>query len=143
MNKTEEWLRRGWKINEEIQFLIQERRNFTEFLGQCGAVENREFLNYEKTLNNKITELCKIKNEIAGAIGRVEDVQCRTLLTLRYLSFKTWEKIAEDMYYSDYWIRKALHKKALKALEKTIYLQEDKITLTKGIPSVKMNLSGV
>lgn len=143
MNKTEEWLRRGWKINEEIQFLIQERRNFTEFLGQCGAIENREFQNYEKTLNNKITELCKIKNEIAGAIGRVEDVQCRTLLTLRYLSFKTWEKIAEDMFYSDYWIRKALHKKALKALEKAISPEEDKITLTKGIPSVKMNLSGV
>jgi len=143
LNKTEEWLRRGWKINEEIQFLIQERRNFTEFLGQCGAVENREFLNYEKTLNNRITELCKIKNEIAGAIGRVEDVQYRTLLTLRYLSFKTWEKIAEDMFYSDYWIRKALHKKALKALEKAISPEEDKITLTKGIPSVKMNLSGV
>ncbi len=143
MNKTEEWLRRGWKINEEIQFLIQERMNFTEFLGKCGAIENREFQNYEKTLNNKITELCKIKNEIAGAIGRVEDVQCRTLLTLRYLSFKTWEKIAEDMFYSDYWIRKALHKKALKALEKAISPEEDKITLTKGITSVKMNLSGV
>ncbi len=143
MNKTEEWLRRGWKINDEIQFLIQERRNFTQFLGQCGAVENREFLNYEKTLNNKITELCKIKNEIAEAIGRVEDVQCRTLLTLRYLSFETWEKIAEDMYYSDYWVRKSLHKKALRALEKIISSGEDKITLTNGIPSVKMNLSGV
>ena len=59
-------------------------------------------------------DLCRLAEkyeEIQRIIDKVEDDTCRNILSLRYLSFLTWEEIAEKMNYSYKWVH-VLHGKA-------------------------------
>ena len=76
-----------------------------------------------------VLELDKIEQDIADActslyvsqyrvtelIEMVDDDTLKTLLTLRYINGKRWEKIADEMHYSYRHILK-LHEKALEIL---------------------------
>lgn len=57
------------------------------------------------------------KTEILEVIEKVTEPQEELLLTLRYLRNLTWERIAEEMYMSDYWVRSGLRRKALHSAE--------------------------
>jgi len=62
---------------------------------------------------NKLEEVrIEIMNEITDVINAVEDDTEQTLLSLRYLKFKTWEEIATELHYS--WRHThRIHKQAL------------------------------
>lgn len=51
-------------------------------------------------ISGDIDRLIRLKREIAEAIRRVAKPEHQTLLELRYLCFKTWEQIAQEMKYS-------------------------------------------
>ena len=72
-----------------------------------------KILDMESEINADIDRLLDLKREIAQAIQKVEQPDCRIVLEKRYLCFLQWDDIARDMGYSvdNIYI---LHKKALK-----------------------------
>ena len=57
--------------------------------------------------------------EISGVLKQIHDPDCRLLLEMRYLAFKSWEEISEIMHLH---IRSTykMHGRALKAVEEII-----------------------
>lgn len=131
---TEEWLKRGWKLNNEINSLIEEKEKALALACSVTAPTDHEritatrrnsseerfisyaYEEYEKKINSLINALYQIKLEIASAISLVEDSALRNLLIKRYLQFKTWEQIATEMNYSCRQIVR-LHEKALREVK--------------------------
>lgn len=87
-------------------------------LDKIGGVISK-IVDLENELNKRIDEFVDLKAEVTAKIDAVPDTDCRLLLMLRYLNFKTWEEIAEEMNYSYQWVHK-IHNKALKSLQKFI-----------------------
>lgn len=90
----EEWLKRGWKLDQEIRALKREQRLAAENAEEnnCGAANA---LRYTMQIQEKTERLFSVKLELFECIMRLENRSHRVLLTLRYLSFLTWEEIAE------------------------------------------------
>ena len=59
--------------------------------------------------------LKRVMKGIALAISRVDSMECRTILEMRYLSFMEWDEIISRMGYSRSYVFR-LHKEALKAI---------------------------
>ncbi len=66
-------------------------------------------------IDEDITKLVKLKITIFDVINSIEDVRAKTLLTFRYLEFKTMFEISEEMNYSIQHLNR-LHKAALSEL---------------------------
>lgn len=78
----------------------------------------------ENELNSSIDKLVDLKAEITQRIDEVSNNDYRLLLALRYLNFKTWEQIANEMHYDVRWIHE-LHKRALAEFENMQILKYD------------------
>jgi len=70
----------------------------------------------ESEINSDIDRLVDLKHEIMTVVKCVESPKLQTLLELRYLCFKTWEQIAEELCYDLRWVHR-LHKRALEAVD--------------------------
>ena len=121
---TKEWLSRAVLIEEEIQSLKSEMDSLILPSGGSGervqssgknSTENRfvSYAEYSRELKKQIDKLYEIKREIMEVISKVKDNTSRVLLIKRYINGQTWEDIADEMYYSDKWVRTKLHSKAL------------------------------
>ena len=66
----------------------------------------------EKEINASIANLMQLKAEIGKAIRSINNMECETLLEMRYLTFLRWEQIASQLDYSQDYIYH-LHRKAL------------------------------
>lgn len=110
---AKEWLRRGWKIDREISALLREKEETRARLLSVTAQLDRPsvqatkdphkfdvLVEYDAWIVARVDELVRVKQEITETISRVEDSRYRTLLTARYLSFRTWEQICVDLSYS-------------------------------------------
>lgn len=131
---AKEWLGRIRFTEERIKALDAERQRIFEMLTNAtgAAAENK----VQKTSGNTVNELMTLYAEYSGqidaqiaglladekeireAISMVENTTLQTLLIQRYLELKTWERIAEDLELSDYWVRTRLHSRALYEIEK-------------------------
>ena len=69
----------------------------------------------ENEINAEIDHLVDLKREIREVISAVKNLECQTLLELRYLCFKTWEQIAVSMGYSIQHTYR-IHEQALKEI---------------------------
>lgn len=112
---THEWLNRAYNVDKEINILLSEQANIFNQLTSCTAnysdakvqtsqdngIEHKfiSYLSYSEKINSRINELYEIKNEIFEAINEVENPTLRQLLILRYMQYKTWECIAEELGY--------------------------------------------
>lgn len=132
---VKEWLNRGFKLNKEIEQLKEAKQKAMELA--CGAVADLgnekvqsssqnstedkmvSYAEYSRLLYKRIDKLLEINKEIVGVISKVDDTTLRSLLTARYINFKTWERIAEDLDKELRWIYR-LHKKALNNIENVI-----------------------
>lgn len=63
-------------------------------------------------IDSKVDALCDLRREVCANIGTVSDATLRRVLTLRYISGKTWEQIAVEMDRSYQWVC-ILHGRAL------------------------------
>ncbi len=111
---TKEWLNRGWKIEQEIAALEREQKKAQDRLYQlspsydgvkvqtAGGNKQEDALlsciEYTKLIEIHKAKLDEVKCEIIKAIYSVDNSTYRTLLIMRYLSFMTWERIAEEMH---------------------------------------------
>lgn len=55
---------------------------------------------YERRLNAQCLQALKLMVEITGVIARVSSLNCRDVLLERYISGKSWNRIADDEGYS-------------------------------------------
>ena len=72
----------------------------------------------EKEIDESLGRLINLKLEITQTIWRLEDTNCRTLLEMRYIQFKSWEEIAVAMNVSIRCVHMR-HAKALELLEQS------------------------
>lgn len=86
---------------------------------QRSPMENAivKLIDLEHEIDRDIDKLVDLKREIIGVINSVQQPEFHLLLELRYLSYKTWEEIAEMMNYSWRNIH-YVHSKALRAIER-------------------------
>lgn len=75
-----------------------------------------KIIQQEREIDDEIDRLIDLKTEIKKVIGKVPNIECRLLLELRYLCFRSWEEISVEMDYSIDYIFK-LHRKALEKVE--------------------------
>ena len=59
-----------------------------------------KIIDFENEINADIDRLVDLKREIMRVIKALPNPEYQTLLELRYLCFKSWEKIAIEMNYS-------------------------------------------
>lgn len=133
---AKEWLNRGWELDKEInQLLISQERAFSRALKSTAAADGERvqqsrrnssedkfisYAEYSAMADKRIDELYEIKKEILAAVNRVKDPTLRTLLIARYINFKTWERIAEEMHYSYVHVVHNLHPRALNEIDKIV-----------------------
>ena len=65
-------------------------------------------------------ELISVRREIEEAINKVQNVTLRLLLEQRYLLCKGWEDIAEFMGYCVEYVKRDIHRQALRAAREII-----------------------
>lgn len=139
---AKEWLNRGFKLNREIEQLVEAKENAKNLA--CTAVsspdgervqtskknasENKfiRYADYSLKLYERINELLDIQKEIAEAISHVDDTTLRCLLTARYINFKTWDVICEELSFDidGKYIFK-LHRTALKKIKDILKLDTE------------------
>ena len=126
---AKDWLRRGWR---EINSLLRTKQETRDRLTSVTAGYDGESVQgtrdphrydrlaeLDEKIDRRIDQLVAVKQEIMDAIAQVEDSRYRTLLTERYMEFRTWEQIAVDMNYT--WRRvMQLHGEALIALGQVV-----------------------
>ena len=138
---VKEWLCRVKEIDKEIKELEEQKENAllysvttnVQYGGEKVQTSNTNsnekkilsYIEYAKKLDESIIKLNHIKIEVQKAIDSVADDRLRILLNLRYIQNRTWEYIADKMYYSSMWVSTFLHNKSLSAIEK--YLNEHNI----------------
>lgn len=125
---AEEWLNRGYKLNETIKLLDKAKmRAYDIAVGTAielkekvqeshgNSVENKlvTYADYCRDIDKHKTKLFRILKEITGVIMQVEDSTLRNLLICRYINFETWNNIAEILHYGERQLYR-LRRKALK-----------------------------
>lgn len=130
---AKQYLMRAWHIDRRIDRLIEERdrleSTLTRGVGQLTGMPRGGGHDWTDTairvadltarIGEEIRALCAIKREVSEAIDQVEDKRAREVLTLRYRNYMSWEKIAEDLHYTDRWVF-ILHGRGLKRVQEFI-----------------------
>lgn len=80
--------------------------------GKGGDVFAR-YVQYTAMLDEKISELYDLQNEVTCTIARIPDRRYRELLLGYYVEGLTWEQVAVEMGYSYQNVVQFLHPKAL------------------------------
>ena len=78
-----------------------------------------KIIDLENSINGEIDRLVDIKRRVMETIDRVENPDQQLILELRYLDFKSWTEIAEEIGFSPRWVQE-LHERALISIEKIL-----------------------
>lgn len=130
---TKEYLSQAYRLDQRIHSKLEQvstlrslAQKMTVSFGNEGGrgvrnqspMENTivKIMDLEEEIDQEIDRLIDLKQEIMGVISSVQDIDCQLLLELRYLTFKTWEQIAEIMNFTLQWVY-ALHQKALSKIK--------------------------
>ena len=133
---TKEYLRQTFKLDAQINSLIREVETMEARATKVTTLLNPDkvekptgvniksqedlvvkMIDYKNLINKKIDELVDLKTSILSTIGKIENVDQRTVLMLRYINLKYFEQIAVEMNYS-YRNTLYIHGAALKSFEK-------------------------
>lgn len=127
---AKEYLQQALRLDERINSKISQLESLRELAAKCtstitGMPRNPspsqspmadavcKIIDLQDEINRDIDHLVDLKRELVEVIRKVEDVECRLLLELRYLCFKSWEDLAVQMGYTTRNIH-YLHKQALR-----------------------------
>ena len=128
---SKEYLGQAYRIDQRINLKMEQvaslralatkaTATYSDMPKGYGNVHSGEnvivkIIELENQMNADVDELVNLKQEVVGAINAIPHPEQRLVLELRYLSFKTWDEIAEEMGYGVDNVFK-LHKKALNSL---------------------------
>ena len=133
---AKEYLQQAYQIHRSIQARKQQVVRLREIAECATSIANAARVSGTPARSKVESTVCRIADlqamiqqdlcrlaekyeEIQRIIDKVEDDTCRNILSLRYLSFLTWEEIAEKMNYSYKWVH-VLHGKALEKVKEYI-----------------------
>ncbi len=134
MNEKEikQWLSRAYKIEQQIQSKTEQIEVWKSLANKMtsnlslingGSGDNCRMETYcnkiadaQAEITKQQIELINVRREIEDTINKVTDVILRLLLEQRYLLCKSWREIAEFMNLSIDYIKKELHRQALRAV---------------------------
>ena len=129
---AKEYLRRAYKLNEEIDQLETAKHEMFSRITSITPDYNGDtvsgtkdphkydaYAQFAAEIDNRVYELVSIKSDILNTIKKVEDAKLRTLLIARYINFMTFEGIAVMMNYDWRWIMQ-LHSRALMEIERIL-----------------------
>lgn len=109
---TKEWFCRTIYLNAEIKSLKEAQRRAQQLVKahvphgrdaknkrtpECDSAVLARYINYNAMLTKQIEALLAVKIALCSVILKIENPSARALLTLRYLSFWTWEQIAQEL----------------------------------------------
>jgi hypothetical protein len=131
--RAKEFMSQALYIDQRINSKIEQIMSLRELAGKASATLTNtkvsgtrnvhrmedaivKMAELEEEINAEVEVLVELKREISRVVSRVENPACQTLLSLRYLCFKRWEQIAEDMSYSIQHTHR-IHGTALEAVE--------------------------
>ena len=77
----------------------------------------------EAELNSTIDALVDLKREVYATIQKVEKPEYQFLLEMRYLCFKSWIEIADQMHLEEHYVFR-VHGQALREVEKILKADE-------------------
>lgn len=132
---AKEWLARGCGITAEIELLRTERdklytalTNVTPRLRTDKVQTSRrdtttemmaKYADYGRLLDERMTELVRVKTEITEVIYRLSDSAERRILFLRYVQDRSWGEIAAAVGYERRYTFR-LYAKALKKIDEIL-----------------------
>jgi len=128
---AKEYLSQAYRIDQRINSKLEQVMSLRDLLGKANVTLTGmpksptpnphsmediivKMVDLESEINDDIDTLVDLKAEIMRCIKRVDNPEYQTLLELRYLCFKRWEKIAVEMGYDLRYVYK-LHDQALEA----------------------------
>lgn len=114
---AKEYLSQAYRIDERINSKLEQVMSLRALLGKAtgtlsgapkAATPNLhsmedticKMVDMENEINDDIDTLVDLKAEIMACIKQVENPEHQTLLELRYLCFKPWEEIADQLGYT-------------------------------------------
>ncbi len=114
---AKEYLSQSLRLNQRINSKLEQIQSLRELATKCtsiltGMPRNPNYggsnmadalmkiVDLETELQNDVNQLVDLKEEIMAVVKAVDNIECQTLLELRYLCFKSWEQIAVDMGYN-------------------------------------------
>lgn len=111
-NEIEIWQTKRLKITTSFSERVEGTKELDPIVGATIKI-----IDLQNELNQRIDELVDIKTQIVRLIDGVQGNEYKLLLELRYLSFKSWEKIAVEMNYNWRTVFK-VHNRALQEILK-------------------------
>ncbi|MEA5048175.1 MAG: DUF1492 domain-containing protein [Eubacteriales bacterium] len=128
---AKEYLSQAYRIDQRINSKLEQVMSLRDLLGKANVTLTGmpksptpnphsmediivKMVDMESEINDDIDTLVDLKAEIMRCIKHVDNPEYQTLLELRYLCFKRWEKIAVEMGYDLRYVYK-LHDQALEA----------------------------
>ncbi len=130
---VKEWLNRGWKLEQEINALIEAQQRALDMAACVSVCYDREkiqqqskgpenamifYADYSRMIDERIDKLVKLKQEIIEVINCIGDEMQRAILIERYINHKKWEKISVELHCDLRWLYR-LHGKALLKIKST------------------------
>ncbi|MFP3153111.1 DUF1492 domain-containing protein [Lachnospiraceae bacterium ZAX-1] len=137
LKDIKKYLKRAYYLDREINSRLvelAEMRAMSTALGSLDYAKDRvqestgsdrmgdtiaKIVDYEQKINAEIDRFVDLKTEIRRLIQSVDNDEHRIILSERYLNFKRWDRIADDMGRSCQWAH-ILHKKALDEINKKL-----------------------
>ena len=129
---AKQWLNRGRRIDQEIDKLLESKRQIEERLTSItqnydgdGAQATKDphkmdrLVEITSLILERTDELARTKAEIIKAINRLPDSRQRMVLLSYYIDGKTWEQTAVELNYSWRQVMR-LHGRALQEIEPQI-----------------------
>ncbi len=128
-----EYLEQAYQIDNRIQSKLTQVENLRSLATKvtaaygnnsyspapdCQRLEKTiaKIIDLENDIDKDIDRLVDLKKEITETINKIPDLRHRTILEMRYLSFRTWEQIAVTLSVDIRHIYR-LHGEALKKIK--------------------------
>ena len=130
---AKEFFQRNYYLEQRVNSRLRRLSDLRQLAGRVTSSLGREpvsgsadvhkldgtiakIVDMECEINEDIDRLVDAKREAMAVIRQVEHLDQQLVLELRYLDFKSWPSIAEEMGLSPRWVQ-TLHERALAAIE--------------------------
>lgn len=107
LEEREKWIERASSISQ-VYSLVPKNKGTKDKIG----TNIDKVIMIEEEINKKIDELIEIRNNIKTAIIKLENIDEKQVVSLRYLKGMTWNAISNKLYFGYRHVYK-IHNRAL------------------------------
>lgn len=130
---AKEFLSRGINLERRVETITDQIEHYKSIVNKCTVTYSdspksttssyrledctQKIMDLQSELCEAVADLVDVTCDIARTISKVENYDYEDLLVKRYVLGEPWEKIAEEMNYSEQHIHR-LHGEALKKISR-------------------------